>query len=326
MAVLVTGGAGYIGSHVVRLLEERGDAVLVVDDLSNGIPDRVPGHPLVQIDLASASAEDALFEAMKEHQVDSVIHFAAKKQVGESVEKPIWYYRQNVGGLANLLSAMGRASVNNLVFSSSAAVYGMPDVPAVDEDIECRPINPYGQTKLIGEWMIDNARVSSGLKAVKLRYFNVAGAGWPELADTAVMNLIPIVLDMVDRGERPIIFGDDYETSDGTCIRDYIHVKDLAEAHIAALDYIAAGMISQTSFNVGTGQGASVSEVIQAVADSLDIAVDPVMGDRRAGDPPQLIADVSRISAELSWKAEFGLTDIVRSAIDARQQQGLAHQ
>lgn len=319
MSVLVTGGAGYIGSHVVRLLEERGDPVLIVDDLSNGILDRVPGHPLVQIDLASAAAEETLLEAMKEHQVDSVIHFAAKKQVGESVEKPIWYYRQNVGGLANLLSAMERASVNNLVFSSSAAVYGMPDVPAVDEDIECRPINPYGQTKLIGEWMIDNARVSSGLKAVKLRYFNVAGAGWPELADTAVMNLIPIVLDVVDHGERPIIFGDDYDTPDGTCIRDYIHVTDLAEAHIAALDYIAAGAISQTSFNVGTGQGASVSEVIQEVSEGLGHAVDPVMGDRRAGDPPQLIADVSRIAAELSWKAEYGLADIVQSAIAARQ-------
>lgn len=318
MAVLVTGGAGYIGSHVVRLLAERGDDVVVVDDMSNGIAARISGHPLEQIDLAADGAEDALVAVMQKYAVDSVVHFAAKKQVGESVERPVWYYRQNVGGLANLLAAIDRAGVKSLVFSSSAAVYGMPDVELVEEDIECRPINPYGQTKLIGEWMIDNARAASDLRAVKLRYFNVAGAGWADLADTAVMNLIPIVLDRVERGEAPIVFGDDYATPDGTCIRDYIHVKDLAEAHIAALDYIAAGHTAQSVFNVGTGEGASVTDVIDAIGTGLDQTIEPVMGERRAGDPPKLVADVSRIGAELSWKAEYRLSDIVQSAVAAR--------
>ncbi len=318
MTVLVTGGAGYIGSHVVRLLEERGDGVVVVDDLSNGVLARIGAHPLERIDLSAADAEDALTDVLLRHDVDSVIHFAAKKQVGESVEHPVWYYRQNVSGLANLLAAMQRTEVGALVFSSSAAVYGMPDVPMVHEDIECRPINPYGQTKLIGEWMIDNAIRATGLRAAKLRYFNVAGAGWDDLADTAVMNLIPIVLDRLAAGKAPIVFGDDYPTPDGTCIRDYVHVKDLAEAHIAALDYLAMGEPAETVFNVGTGQGASVNEVIVAIAESTGQAVVPEMGDRRAGDPPQLVADVSRIAAELSWKAEYGLDEIVRSAVRAR--------
>lgn len=317
MTVLVTGGAGYIGSHVVRLLAERGDEVVIVDDMSNGIASRVSGHAIEEIDLAASDAEEALVSVMQRHGVEAVIHFAAKKQVGESVERPVWYYRQNVNGLANLLAAIDRRDVERLVFSSSAAVYGIPDVNLVEEDIDCRPINPYGQTKLIGEWMIDNARTATNLKAVKLRYFNVAGAGWPDLADTAVMNLIPIVLDRVKRGEQPVIFGSDYDTPDGTCIRDYIHVKDLAEAHIAALDYLATGQTSQSSFNVGTGEGASVAEVIDAMASGLNQEIVPISGERRAGDPPKLVADVSRIAAELSWKAEFRLEDIVESAITA---------
>lgn len=319
MTVLVTGGAGYIGSHVVRLLQHRGDDVVVVDDLSSGFAHRVGSSPLERLDIGSAQAESSLTDVIRRYAVDSVIHFAAKKQVGESVEHPVWYYRQNVAGLANLLAAIDRAGVQSMVFSSSAAVYGMPDVGSVEEDIECRPINPYGQTKLIGEWMIDNARVASGLQAVKLRYFNVAGAGWADLADTAVMNLVPIVLDRVEQGKRPVVFGDDYATPDGTCIRDYVHVRDLAEAHIAALDYIAAGDMRQTVFNVGTGEGASVLDVIEAIAGGLGDQVDPEIGERRAGDPPRLIADVSRIAAELSWKAEFGLADIVASAISARR-------
>lgn len=319
MSVLVTGGAGYIGSHVVRLLAERGDDVVVVDDLSNGFPRRVTGHPIVELDLAAEGADSALESAFREHDVSAVIHFAAKKQVGESVEHPLWYYRQNVGGLTNLLSAMERTGVDRLVFSSSAAVYGMPDVDLVHEDTSRLPINPYGQTKLIGEWMIDNARVATGMRAVSLRYFNVAGAGWPELADTAVMNLVPIVLDRVERGEAPVIFGDDYSTPDGTCIRDYVHVTDLAQAHIAALDYMTTEAPAQTVFNVGTGEGSSVAEVIDEIGRALGRPLHPVRGSRRQGDPPRLVADVSRIAAELSWKAEYGLADIVQSAIAARQ-------
>ena len=322
MAVLVTGGAGYIGSHVVRLLTERGDDVLVVDDFSTGLTVRVDGLDVVDLDLAAADAEDRLVAAIEEHSVDSIIHFAAKKQVGESVEKPVMYYRQNIGALTNILAAVEATGIESLVFSSSAATYGMPDVDMVGEDLEARPINPYGQTKLIGEWMIDNQTTAAKMhgktfNAVKLRYFNVAGAGWPELADTAVMNLIPIVLGRLAEGKAPIIFGDDYDTPDGTCIRDYVHVKDLAEAHIAALDYMKAGGTTETVFNVGTGTGASVKEVIDTIAEVTGRDIVPEMGERRAGDPPALVADVSRIQALLSWKAEFGLEEIVRSAVEA---------
>ena len=322
MAVLVTGGAGYIGSHVVRLLTERGDDVLVVDDFSTGLTVRVDGLDVVDLDLAAADAEDRLVAAIEEHSVDSIIHFAAKKQVGESVEKPVMYYRQNIGALTNILAAVEATGIESLVFSSSAATYGMPDVDMVGEDLEARPINPYGQTKLIGEWMIDNQTTAAQMhgktfNAVKLRYFNVAGAGWPELADTAVMNLIPIVLGRLAEGKAPIIFGDDYDTPDGTCIRDYVHVKDLAEAHIAALDYMKAGGTTETVFNVGTGTGASVKEVIDTIAEVTGRDIVPEMGERRAGDPPALVADVSRIQALLSWKAEFGLEEIVRSAVEA---------
>lgn len=322
MAVMVTGGAGYIGSHVVRLLTQRGDDVLVVDDFSTGIGGRVEGLPVVHLDLAAEDAADRLVEAIREHGVDSIIHFAAKKQVGESVAEPVMYYRQNIGGLTNILAAVERTGITSLVFSSSAATYGMPDVDMVGEDLDCRPINPYGQTKLIGEWMIDNQITASQMRgtsfnAVKLRYFNVAGAGWNELADTAVMNLIPIVLGRLKDGKAPIIFGDDYDTPDGTCIRDYVHVKDLAEAHIAALDYMKAGGTTETVFNVGTGTGASVKEVIDTIAEATGRDIVPEMGERRAGDPPALVADVSRIGALLSWKAEFGLEEIVRSAVEA---------
>ena len=322
MAVLVTGGAGYIGSHVVRLLTERGDDVLVVDDFSTGIDARVEGLAVVNLDLAASDAEERLVSAIREHGVDSIIHFAAKKQVGESVEEPVMYYRQNIGALTNILAAVEATGIESLVFSSSAATYGMPDVDMVPEDLECRPINPYGQTKLIGEWMIDNQITASQMRgttfnAVKLRYFNVAGAGWSELADTAVMNLIPIVLGRLKDGKAPIVFGDDYDTPDGTCIRDYVHVKDLAEAHIAALDYMKAGGTTETVFNVGTGTGASVKEVIDTIAEVTGRDIVPHMGERRAGDPPALVADVTRISALLSWKAEFGLEEIVRSAVEA---------
>ncbi|WP_025779294.1 UDP-glucose 4-epimerase GalE [Brevibacterium sp. VCM10] len=322
MAVLVTGGAGYIGSHVVRLLIQRGDDVLVVDDFSTGIDARVEGLPVVDLDLAAADAEERLVSAIREHSVDSIIHFAAKKQVGESVEEPVMYYRQNIGALTNILAAVEATGIESLVFSSSAATYGMPDVDMVPEDLDCRPINPYGQTKLIGEWMIDNQITASAMRgttfnAVKLRYFNVAGAGWNDLADTAVMNLIPIVLGRLKDGKAPIIFGDDYDTPDGTCIRDYVHVKDLAEAHIAALDYMKAGGTTETVFNVGTGTGASVKEVIDTIAEATGRDIVPDMGERRAGDPPALVADVTRISALLSWKAEFGLEEIVRSAVEA---------
>ncbi|WP_067781815.1 UDP-glucose 4-epimerase GalE [Actinomyces vulturis] len=320
MSILVAGGAGYIGAHVVRLLLERGDEVIVVDDLSYGTPDRVDGAELVQLDVAGCGAVDALADLMEARGVSAVIHFAARKQVGESVARPGWYYQQNVGGLANMLMAMERARVDQMIFSSSAAVYGMPPVEVVDEDIEKKPINPYGETKLIGEWMMADSERAWGLRWAGLRYFNVAGAGWDDLGDMATLNLIPMVMERLADGEAPKIFGDDYPTPDGTCIRDYIHVKDLAAAHISALDYLASGEEMEANvFNVGTGVGASVKDVVSKVIKATGSNLEPEIMPRRAGDPPQLIGNPERIGRILKWKAEYDLDDIVESAFSAWQ-------
>ncbi|MGO1316428.1 MAG: NAD-dependent epimerase/dehydratase family protein, partial [Cellulomonadaceae bacterium] len=227
MTILVTGGAGYIGAHVVRLLQERDQQVVVVDDLSTGSPGRIGNAELVELDVAGPGAQEVLETTMRKHQVSAVIHFAARKQVGESVQRPTYYYQQNIGGLANVLAAMEAAAVDTLVFSSSAATYGVPTVDVVTESLRAEPINPYGETKLIGEWMGRDAARAWGLRFVGLRYFNVAGAGWDDLGDPAILNLIPMVLDRVERGQRPAIFGEDYPTPDGTCVRDYVHVLDL---------------------------------------------------------------------------------------------------
>ena len=320
MSILVAGGAGYIGAHVVRLLLERGEDVIVVDDLSYGTPERVEGATLVELDVASGDAVETLTDLMERRGVTAVIHFAARKQVGESVARPAWYYQQNVGGLANMLLAMDQARVDQMIFSSSAAVYGMPPVEVVPEDIDCKPINPYGETKLIGEWMMADAERAWGLRWAGLRYFNVAGAGWDDLGDMATLNLIPMVLERLANGETPKIFGTDYPTPDGTCIRDYIHVKDLAAAHIAALDYLAGGQeMTEHVFNVGTGKGSSVREVVSKVIASTGLDLEPEELDRRAGDPPQLIGDASRIGRVLGWKPEHDLDDIVSSSFTAWQ-------
>lgn len=320
MSILVAGGAGYIGAHVVRLLLERGDEVIVVDDLSYGSPSRVEGATLVELDVAAGDAPERLTEVMRERGVTAVIHFAARKQVGESVARPAWYYQQNVGGLANMMLAMESAGVDQMIFSSSAAVYGMPPVEVVPEDIDCRPINPYGETKLIGEWMMADAETAWGLRWAGLRYFNVAGAGWDDLGDMATLNLIPMVMDRLAKGETPKIFGTDYPTPDGTCIRDYIHVRDLAAAHIAALDYLAGGKeMAEHIFNVGTGVGASVRDVVAKVIAATGLDIAPEELPRRAGDPPQLIGNAERIGAVLGWRAEHDLDDIVASSYSAWQ-------
>jgi UDP-glucose 4-epimerase len=321
MTVLVTGGAGYIGAHVVRLLQRRGNQVVVVDDLSTGSVGRIGDVPLVTIDIAADDGRDRLATTMSEHGVDSVIHIAAKKQVGESATRPAWYYHQNVGGTANLLLAMQRADVTKMMFSSSAATYGLPDLPAgslIHEDAGNRPISPYGETKLVCEWMIRAAGPAWGLRSVNLRYFNVAGAGWDDLGDPGIFNLVPIVTRQLLTGEKPQIFGDDYPTPDGTCVRDYVHVLDLADSHLAALDYLDRADRPYDVFNVGTGTGASVIEVLGQVAESTGYSVEPVVIDRRPGDPASLVADVTRIQDVLGWKASNSdLTTIVESAWSA---------
>jgi UDP-glucose 4-epimerase len=314
MTVLVTGGAGYIGSHVARLLTQRGEAVVIADDLSTGIPSRLEGVTHATLDLAEADAVQSIRAVIRAHDVTSVIHLAARKKVGESVELPEWYYSQNIGGMANLLEAMKAEGVTRLVFSSSAATYGMPDVDFVGEDFNCKPINPYGETKLIGEWLGRAAGKAWGLRAVNLRYFNVAGAGWDDLADTAVANLIPIAFAALKAGETPKVFGDDYATADGSCVRDYVHVLELADAHLAALDYLERDDRNFDTFNVGTGTGSSVFEVLAEVKTATGIDFEPEVLPRRAGDPPYLCADVSRIKNELGWSASQDLASIVSSA------------
>jgi len=315
MKLLVTGGAGYIGSHVVRAAESAGHSCVVVDNLSTGLMARI-SSPIVELELASADAPELLVKLMKEHQFDSVIHLAARKQVGESVQKPEEYFLENLGGLANLLLAMREVGLKSLVFSSSAATYGMPDVDKVSEDYPGVPINPYGQTKLIGELMVKNAAVW-GLRGVNLRYFNVAGAGTADLADTAALNLIPIAINAVKAGKAPVVFGTDYPTPDGSCIRDYVHVEDLALAHLAAVGYLAEEAPEFSTFNVGTGIGASVIEVLDALKIASGIDFEVAIGERRPGDPPRLVADVTRIERALGFRTKHDLASIVQSAWDA---------
>lgn len=319
MTVLVTGGAGYIGAHVVRLLQEQGTGVVVVDNLTTGRADRVGGAPIVELDVASADAKSVLVKTMKDYNVTSVIHFAAQKQVGESVARPMFYYEQNVGGMANVISAMEDAGVRDLVFSSSAATYGMPPVAVVEEDVDMKPINPYGETKLIGEWMGRAAGKAFGLRFAGLRYFNIAGAGWDDLGDPAILNLIPMVLDRVKQGQAPLIFGADYDTADGTCVRDYIHVWDLAKAHIAALDYLQKDERPVDVFNVSTGEGASVKQIIDGLAKASGIDIQAEIRDRRAGDPPHLVGSPERINKFFGWTAEKSFDDILTSAWSAWQ-------
>lgn len=314
----MTGGAGYIGSHVARLLSQRGDEVIIIDDLSTGIKKRSDVE-IIQLGLGGSSSVEELVSIFELHKPEAVIHLAARKQVGESVQQPEAYYLSNVAGMAQLLLAMKHTGVKNLIFSSSAATYGTPDLDQVTEDTIARPINPYGETKLVGEWMAKNAQ-TWGLRSISLRYFNVAGAGWPDLADTAALNLIPIVLENLAQSESPTVFGDDYKTQDGSCIRDYVHVMDLATAHLAALDELGKNEeIKQPVLNVGTGAGTSVFEVLDEIKRVSGIDFETRVHPRRPGDPARLVADVSLIEKTLGWKAEFGLREIIESSFEAKK-------
>lgn len=314
MTILVTGGTGYIGSHVCHLLRERGDKVVIVDDVLNGIRSRVEDFPLLELDLAQSDSVAAIAKLMSDENVDAVIHFAGRKQVGESVEKPAMYYRDNLGGMGNLLLAMEQAHVKKLVFSSSASVYGEPDENPVFETTAQQPINPYGQTKLYGEHLVQAAEKAGQLRGISLRYFNVAGCARPELSDIQALNLIPMVIEKIVAGEPPRIFGDDYPTPDGTCIRDYIHVVDLAQAHLAALDALSTNTPVSSVYNIGTGKGSSVREVIDSIGRASGRDVTGVVEERRAGDPAAVVADATRAREELGWTAHYGLDDMTRSA------------
>jgi len=312
MTWLITGGAGYIGAHVVRAMTEAGERAVVYDDLSTGIAERVPdGVPLV---VGSTLDGERVARALKDHAVTGVVHLAAKKQVGESVDLPLHYYRENVEGLRVLLQAVTAAAVPSFVFSSSAAVYGMPDVNLVTEETPCVPMSPYGETKLAGEWLVRATGRAHGLSTASLRYFNVAGAAAPELADTGVFNLIPMVFEKLTEGAPPRVFGDDYPTPDGTCVRDYIHVADLAEAHVAAARRLAAAPGTDLTLNIGRGEGVSVREMIDRINEVTGHTLAPAVTQRRPGDPPRVVASADRIAAELAWKAKYDVHDMITSA------------
>jgi UDP-glucose 4-epimerase len=311
---LVTGGAGYIGSHVVRMLTDAGRDVVVVDDLSTGVFQRVHGVPFVRLDLASERGRDRLCETMRSFSVDSVVHLAAMKQVGESLARPTWYFDRNIGGLINLLAAMEECAVRDLVFSSSAAVYGDVAGDGVREDHPCVPVNPYGQSKLVGEWMIANAADAWGLRALSLRYFNVAGAGSPELRDSTEANLVPIVIRAVREGRPVPVFGTDHATPDGSCLRDFIHVVDLARAHMAALERLRRAGAGHTAVNLGTGRGTSVLEVVRAVSARAARPAAIEVLPPRVGDPVAVVADPSLAGRLLGWSAEHDIDDAVASA------------
>lgn len=320
MTWLITGGAGYIGAHVVRETLQSGRDVVILDDMSTGIAKRIPqGVPLEQVTLTEAAQVDQVFN---NHQIRGVLHLAARKQVGESVEKPLYYWKENVEGLQNLLASMVKYNVKNFVFSSSAAVYGQPELAPgslITEDTMCQPINPYGATKLAGEWMASALAQSNGLRVAALRYFNVAGAGSPELGDEFILNLVPIVFDALTKGRQPMVFGDDYPTQDGSCVRDYIHVQDLAQAHVAAMDYVERPETTFAAINIGTGTGASVFEVLDMVQSVTGISVTPTHSNRRAGDPAALVADVNKARDLLGWQSRHDLSDIITSAWSAWQ-------
>ncbi|GGZ18484.1 UDP-glucose 4-epimerase GalE [Streptomyces poonensis] len=314
MSWLITGGAGYIGAHVVRAMTAAGERVVVFDDLSTGDADSVPeGVPLVVGTVLDRAALDA---AIREHAVTGVVHIAAKKQVAESVEQPLHYYRENVTGLETVLAAMADAGVKRFVFSSSAAVYGMPDVDLVTEETPCAPMNPYGETKLVGEWLVRAAGRAHGIGSVSLRYFNVAGAASAELADRGVFNLVPMVFERLEAGEAPRVFGDDYPTPDGTCVRDFIHVEDIASAHLAAARRLADDPEGTAlTLNIGRGEGVSVSEMIDRICKITGHQdVRPGTFPRRPGDPARVVAAADRIRAELGWSARYGVDEMIESA------------
>ena len=315
MTWLVTGGAGFIGAHVVHALHAAGEQVVVLDDLSTGIPDRLAGLDDVPVVRGSVQASSLVEKLLRDYEIGGVVHVAAKKQPGESVERPLFYYRENVGGLESLLRVMTEVGVDALVFSSSASTYGNQDTDVLTEDAVCRPESPYGETKLACEWLIAGVGRSSGLRYVNLRYFNAAGSARPDLADTGAFNLIPMVFERLTAGKPPLIFGDDYPTPDGTTIRDYIHVADIAAAHVAAARHLADGSDARHTLNVGTGTGSSTREVVETILDVSGYTdLRPEVLERRPGDPAISIASADRIRDVFGWAARHDLRRIITDA------------
>jgi UDP-glucose 4-epimerase len=317
MAWLVTGGAGYIGAHVVRAFRDEGIDVVVVDDLSSGHAGFVPAEvPFYRGTLLDGELLETIF---REHTVTGVVHVAGFKYAGVSVQRPLHTYEQNVTATAVLLAAMQEARIDAIVFSSSAAVYGTPDTDLVTEATAKSPESPYGESKLIGEWLLRDQAVAIGLRHTSLRYFNVVGSGSDDLRDTSPHNLFPMVFDALVEGRTPRINGSDYPTPDGTCVRDYIHVSDLAVSHVAAAKRLDAGHPIEPVYNLGSGDGVSVGQIMAAVASVTGKPFTPEVGPRRAGDPARIVASGELAARDLDWRMRHSLTEMVGSAWAARQ-------
>jgi UDP-arabinose 4-epimerase len=312
--VLVVGGAGYIGSHCAKLLSESGITPIVFDNLSTGHREAVKWGPFFKGDLLDPEAVSQVFT---DQRPDAVVHFAALTLIPESLEHPDRYHRNNVAGTLNLLEAMRAHGLTNLVFSSSCAVYGAPETSPIDESFSCAPINPYGQTKLEAERALKTFSEGQGIRSISLRYFNAAGAdpsGEIGEAHSPETHLIPLALRAASgQGAALEVFGSDFNTPDGTAIRDYIHVNDLAAAHLAALRYLRDGG-QTTSVNIGTGTGASVLEIVQAAEKATGRKVPYSLKDRRPGDPAELVADPTLAESLLSWRATTPLARILSDA------------
>jgi len=317
VAWLVTGGAGYIGAHVVRAFRHEGIDVVVVDDLSSGHAEFVPEDvPFYRGTILDGELLERIFA---ENPVTGVVHVAGFKYAGVSVQRPLHTYEQNVTATAVLLATMQEAGVDAIVFSSSAAVYGTPDVDIVTEQTPKSPESPYGESKLIGEWLLRDQGVAAGLRHTSLRYFNVVGSGDPALRDTSPHNLFPLVFDALVAGRTPRINGDDYPTPDGTCVRDYIHVSDLAVSHVAAAKRLDARAGIEPVYNLGSGDGVSVGQIMATVASVTGIAFTPEVGPRRPGDPARIVASGDLAARDLDWRMRHSLDEMVRSAWKARQ-------
>jgi len=325
MSWLVTGGAGYIGAHVVRALASAGIEPVVIDDLSSGRAQFVPaGIPFVQGTILD---RDLVADTLRAHDVEGVIHVAGFKYAGVSVQRPLHTYEQNVEGTRIVLQAMADAGVARIVFSSSAAVYGTPDVALVTEDLPKRPASPYGESKLIGEWLLRDQGVATAdaetpLRHTSLRYFNVVGSSDPTVYDTSPHNLFPLVFEALLAGRTPKIFGDDYATPDGTNVRDYVHVGDIAAAHVVAAQRLAAGQPLEAAYNLGSRNGLSVREIMDAMARVTGIDFAPEIAARRPGDPDRIVATGELAARDLDWANRYTVDEMVRSGWEARRTAG----
>lgn len=316
--VLVVGGAGYIGAHVAWVLQRSGYKVRIFDDFSNGLRRRVDGI-FEDVVVGDVLDRESVVDALSE--VDSVIHLAAKKAVGESVTNPLKYYQHNVGGTLNLLAGMSLKGVKELVFSSTAAVYSPSEKDSISEDDPTEPLSPYGATKLLSEQLIKEVSKAEDMSSVSLRYFNVVGSSKPEFGDNSKDNLVPRVFSAIALGKSPEIYGNDYPTPDGTCIRDYIHVEDIAEAHLSALRAVESGRVAKV-YNVGSGGGYSVLEMMEQISKAVGIDLNPKIVARRGGDTPRLIASTAKIESEVGWRPKSNLKEMIDSAWEAERKYG----